>query len=60
MKTVLMGNEEVAARLGLTVKQLAWQVAAKRAPKHALIAGRRMWREVDVEAYIAEAFENAS
>lgn len=59
-KVKLLTATEVADRLRITESQLAWQVQAKRAPRHAIIAGRRMWRESDVESFITEAFEAAS
>lgn len=48
---------EVAERLNKSVKQLRWMVHKGTAPRSALIGGRRMWREEDVEAFIDAAFE---
>jgi len=54
--TRLLTVREAAARLSRSEKQLRWMVHQKTAPKSAIIAGRRMFREADIEAYIAAAF----
>lgn len=51
---------EVADRLRRTPAQLRWMIHSGTAPKSAMIAGRRCWRESDVEKYIADAFADAS
>lgn len=55
--TKLLTLEEVAKMLRKSPAGLRWQIHAGTAPKSALVGGRRMFRDVDVEAYIAEAFE---
>lgn len=51
---------DVAERLGRSEKQVSWMVHKGTAPKSALIAGRRCFRESDVEAFIEAAFAEAS
>jgi hypothetical protein len=51
---------EAAKRLNLTPKQLRWQLYKNQAPPSAVIAGRRMFDEEKLEAWIAEQFEKAS
>lgn len=51
--------DEVADRLRRTPAQLRWMIHSGTAPKSAMIAGRRCWRESDVEKYIADAFAEA-
>lgn len=58
--TVLLTLPETAERLRKSDAQLRWMVAQGTAPRSAKIGGRRMFRESDVEAFIAEAFEAAS
>lgn len=48
---------DVAERLGRSEAQVRWMIQQGTAPKHAKIAGRVCFRESDVEAFIAEAFE---
>lgn len=60
MKDKLLFISDVAERLGRSPAQLSWMVHKGTAPKSALIAGRRMFREADVEAFINAAFEEAS
>ncbi|CAH0197923.1 MULTISPECIES: hypothetical protein [unclassified Microbacterium] len=50
---------DVADRLRRTPAQLRWMVHMGTAPQSAIIAGRRCWRESDVEKYIADAFSSA-
>lgn len=52
--------DEVADRLGRSTAQLRWMLTKGTAPKSAVIAGRRCWRESDVEAFIEAAFADAS
>ena len=52
----LMTLEETAERLRKSVTQLRWMLHRGTAPKSALIGGRRMFREEDVDAFIEEAF----
>ena len=59
-KTRILFADEVAERLGRSKNQLRWMVAKGTAPKSAMIAGRRCWRESDVEAFIDAAFEEAN
>lgn len=48
--------DEVAERLRRSPAQLRWMVHVGTAPQSAMIAGRRCWRESDVEKYIEAAF----
>jgi excisionase family DNA binding protein len=57
---VLLTLGEAAERLRKTDSQLRWMIHQNKAPKSALIGGRRMFREADVEAFIEAAFEEAS
>ncbi|WP_230670705.1 helix-turn-helix domain-containing protein [Rathayibacter sp. Leaf248] len=57
---VLLTLAETAERLRKTEAQLRWMIHRNSAPKSGLIGGRRMFREADVEAFIAAAFEEAS
>ncbi|KQQ00588.1 MULTISPECIES: helix-turn-helix transcriptional regulator [unclassified Rathayibacter] len=56
----LLTLAETAARLRKSEKQLRWMLHRGTAPKSALIGGRRMFRESDVEAFIDAAFAEAS
>lgn len=56
----LLFIDQVAERLGRSENQLRWMIHQGTAPKSAVIAGRRMFRESDVEAFIDAAFEEAS
>lgn len=58
--TKLLTLDETAERLRKSPAQLRWMLHNSTAPKSALIGGRRMFRDVDVEAYIAEAFDAAA
>ncbi len=51
---------EVAERLRRSTDQIRWMVQKGTAPKSAIIAGRRVFRESDVEAFIEAAFEKES
>ncbi|WP_241986336.1 helix-turn-helix transcriptional regulator [Cryobacterium psychrophilum] len=53
----LLMLEEVAEMLRKSPAQLRWMIHNSTAPKSAKIGGRRMFRDTDVEAYIAAAFE---
>lgn len=56
----LLFIKDVAERLGRSPAQVSWMVHKGTAPKSAMIAGRRMFKESDVEAFIDAAFEEAS
>ena len=56
----LLFVDEVAERLRRSPAQLRWMLGQGTAPKHAKIAGRIVFRESDVEAFINAAFEEAS
>ncbi|PWC05436.1 helix-turn-helix domain-containing protein [Agromyces badenianii] len=56
----LLTMKEAADRLRRSEKALAYQVHVKKGPPSALIAGRRMFDEDLLEAWIAEQFEKAS
>lgn len=57
---VLLTLAEAAERLRKSEAQLRWMIHSGTAPKSALIGGRRMFRESDIEEYINQAFENAA
>lgn len=52
--------EDLAERLNRSVAQIRWMEHNGTGPKSAKLAGRRCWRESDVEAWIAAAFEGAA
>lgn len=56
MPTKLLTLEETAELLRKTPSQLRWMLHAGTAPKSAIIGGRRMFRETDVEEFIETAF----
>ncbi|WP_295034668.1 AlpA family transcriptional regulator [uncultured Microbacterium sp.] len=58
-RTRIIFASEVAERLGRSEAQLRWMIQKGTAPKSAMIAGRRCWRESDVEAFIDAAFKEA-
>lgn len=58
--TKLLTLDETAELLRKSPAQLRWMIHNGSAPKSAKLGGRRMFRDVDVEAYIAEAFANAA
>lgn len=58
--TALLTLPEVAERLRKSEAQLRWMIHQGTAPKSALIGGRRMFREHDVDAFIAAAFEESA
>ena len=60
MADKLLFIRDVAERLGRSEAQISWMVHKGTAPKSAMIAGRRMFRESDVEAFIEAAFAEAS
>jgi excisionase family DNA binding protein len=55
----LLTLTETAQRLRKSDSQLRWMIHNGSAPKSALIGGRRMFRESDIETFIAEAFDKA-
>lgn len=56
----LLTFTETAQQLRKSEPQLRWMVRQGTAPKSAMIGGRRMFRQADVERFVAEAFEVAS
>ncbi|MFJ3487987.1 helix-turn-helix transcriptional regulator [Leifsonia aquatica] len=52
----LLTLAETAERLRKSEPQLRWMIHKKTAPKSAIIGGRRMFRESDVNAWIDEQF----
>jgi excisionase family DNA binding protein len=56
MATVLLTMEEAAARLRKSRRQLEWMIYSRQITS-ALIGGRRMFRESDLNAFIDAAFE---
>lgn len=57
---MLLTLAETAERLRKTESQLRWMIHSGTAPKSALIGGRRMFRESDLEEYINQAFERGA
>lgn len=57
---MLLTLAETAERLRKTDSQLRWMIHSGTAPKSALIGGRRMFRESDLEEYINQAFERGA
>lgn len=57
MVIVLLTLGEAAEKLRKSQAQLRWMIHQGSAPKSALIGGRRMFRESDIEAYITSAFD---
>lgn len=53
----LLTVKEAALRLGITESALRFKLHAGRAPKSALVAGRRMFRVSDLDNYLTEAFD---
>lgn len=49
---------ETAEMLRKSEAQMRWMIHTGTAPKSALIGGRRMFRQSDIEAYIEEAFSD--
>lgn len=58
--SMLLTLAEAAERLRKSQAQLRWMIHSGTAPKSALIGGRRMFRESDLEEYINQAFEAES
>lgn len=54
--TKLLTLEEAAAVLRKSPAQLRWMIHNSTAPKSAKIGGRRMFRDIDIDAYIVAAF----
>lgn len=52
----LLTLEETAEQLRKSPAQLRWMIHNSTAPRSAKIGGRRMFRTIDVEAYIEAAF----
>lgn len=48
----LMGMEDVAIRLGISLDAFRWQVHVGNAPASLLVGRRRKFRPEDVEAWI--------
>lgn len=55
----ILSLDEVADRPRRSPAQLRRMVHAGTAPRSAMIAGRRCWRESDVEQFISDAFSQA-
>jgi len=59
MSNRLMTKAEFGQLVHKTAKQVDWMLYTGKAPKSALIGGRRMFRESDVTAWIDAQFEDA-
>lgn len=55
----LLTVREAAEQLRKSEAQLRWMIHTSTAPKSALIGGRRMFRQSDIDIYIEEAFSAA-
>lgn len=58
MASQLLYLPQVADRLGRTVRAIEWLVYTKQIPS-GKVAGRRVVREADLDAYIDAAFTDA-
>ena len=56
----LLTLTEIADRLRSRRLGSRWMIHSGTAPKSALIGGRRMFRESDIEDYINQAFADAA
>ena len=56
----LLTVKETAEQLRKSEAQLRWMIHSGTAPKSALIAGRRMFRQSDVTEFINKAFDEAA
>lgn len=56
MPEKLLAFRVAADRMGKSEEGLRWMMRQGSAPPSAMIGGRRMFREADVDAYIREAF----
>lgn len=56
----LLSLEEAAERLNKTPAQLRYMIHSGTAPLSAKIGGRRMFRECDLDTFIADAFAAAA
>ena len=54
--TKLLTLEEAAQRLRKSPAQMRWLRHKRQGPRSALIGGRVMYREADVEEYVSAAF----
>lgn len=52
----LIGVEDAAAHLGITVRQLRALLANRTAPPSILVGRRRYFRTADIDAWISERF----
>ena len=59
MSTKLITKAEFAEIIRKDEKAVEWMIYSRKAPKSALIGGRRMFRAADVEAWIEEQFPTA-
>lgn len=55
----LLTVKEAAELLRKSEAQMRWMIHQGTAPKSALIGGRRMFRQSDIEKYIEDAFAEA-
>ena len=56
MSTKLITKAEFAEIIRKDEKAVDWMIYSRKAPKSAIISGRRMFRAADVEAWIEAAF----
>lgn len=55
----LLTVKQAAERLSMSEKALRWHVHNGTAPRSALVAGRRKFREHDIDAFITAAFDES-
>ncbi|MFS0912804.1 helix-turn-helix transcriptional regulator [Microbacterium sp. 179-I 3D2 NHS] len=60
MNDKLLFVREVADRLGRSEAALRWMMQQGTAPKYAKLGGRVVFRESDVDAFVASAFDEAA
>ncbi|MFN3948023.1 helix-turn-helix transcriptional regulator [Microbacterium sp.] len=60
MSNKLLTFKEAAQQMRTTDSGLRWMVHQGTAPRSAKIGGRRMFRQSDIDAYIAAAFQERS
>lgn len=60
MSIKLLYKTDLAEQLGRSVRAIEWMEYSGTGPKSALIAGRRVWRQADVDAWIEAQFAAAA
>lgn len=55
----ILSVADAAPQVGTTPSGLRWMIHQGTAPKSAKIGGRRVFRQSDIDAYLAAAFQEA-